>query len=111
MLWAQTLLQNGEQVGVSDGFPVSSLDSGVGANDRDHRGMDERLERAISVTAIATIVLLPAHLDSLIDAPEEPSALLLFTLLPLHALLIVVEDQDRRCCGGLLRCSTFTREC
>ena len=54
--------------------------------------MDERLEGAVSVTAIATIVLFPAHLDSLIDAPEEPSALLLLTLLPLHALLIVVED-------------------
>ena len=92
MLWAQALLQNSEQVGISDGLPVSSFDSGVGANDRDHRGVDERLEGAVSVAAIATIVLLPAHLDSLIDAPEEPSALLLLTLLPLHALLIVVEN-------------------
>jgi hypothetical protein len=92
VLWAQALLQNSEQVGISDGFPLGSLDSGVSANDRDHRGVDERLEGAVSVTAIATIVLLPAHLDSLIDAPEEPSALLLFTLLPLHTLLIVVED-------------------
>ena len=92
MLGAQTFLQNGEQVGVSDGLPISPLDSSVGANDGDHRGVDKRLEGAVSVAAITTVVLFPAHLDSLIDAPEEPSALFLVALLPLHALLIVVED-------------------
>ena len=92
MLWTQAFLQNSEQVGVRDGLPISPFDSGVSANDGDHRGVNKRLEGAVSVAAITTVVLFPAHLDSLIDAPEESSALLLVTLLPLHALLIVVED-------------------
>ena len=69
--------------------------------------MDERLEGAVGVAAIAAVVLLPAHFDRLINTPEETSALLLITLFPLHTFLIIVENQDRRCSSWLVRSSTL----